>query len=75
MLWCNGKQQNATMMLESNYDNRFAGGGVGAKAGVANGKIIIWKHKSKLKKIRKSKRKATLVDRYPVFSTKSDSKA
>ena len=41
MLWCNGKQQNETMVLESNYDNRFAGVDVDAKAGAANGKIII----------------------------------
>ena len=50
MLWCNGKQHNETMTLESNYDNRLAGVGVGANAGSANGKIIICEHDSKLKR-------------------------
>ena len=75
MLGCNGKQQNEIMMLESNYDKRFAGVGVGAKAGVANGKIIICKHDSTLKKIGKSKNRATTLDRSPVFGAKSGSKA
>ena len=44
LLWCNGKQQNETMMLRSNYDNGLDGVVVGAQAGVANGKIIICKH-------------------------------
>ena len=38
------------MMLRSDYDNRLAGGVGGAKAGAANGKIIICKHDSKLKR-------------------------
>ena len=45
------------MMLESNYDNRFAGVGVGAKRGAANGKIIICRHDPKLKKVGRSKRR------------------
>jgi len=62
-------------MLESNYDNRSAGVGVDARAGAGFGKIIICKHDSKLKKIGKSTRRATPLDRYPVFGSKSDSKA
>ena len=38
------------MMLTSSYDNRLAGVGGGAKVGAANGKIIICKHDSKLKR-------------------------
>ena len=49
-------------MLESNYDNRFAGVGNGVNVGAANGKIIICKHDSKLKKIGKTKRRATTLD-------------
>ena len=63
------------MMLKSNYDTRLDGVGDAATAGVANGKIIICKHDSKLKKIGKSTRRATPLDRYPVFGSKSDSKA
>ena len=70
MLWCNGKQQNGIMMLESNHDNRFIGVVVGAKASAANGKIIICKHDSNLKKIGKSKRRATLLDRHPFLAPK-----
>ena len=61
-------------MLESNYDNRLAGVGVGAKAGPANGKIIICKHDSKLKKIGKTKRRATTLDSSPFLRAKSCSK-
>ena len=39
-----------TMMLKSNYDNRLAGVGDGAKVGAANGNIIICKHDCKLKR-------------------------
>ena len=46
------------MMLESNYDNRLGCVGLGEQAGVANGKIVICKHDSKLKNIGKSKRRA-----------------
>ncbi len=63
------------MMLESNYDNRFVGVGGDAKAGAANGKIIICKHDSKLQKIGKSKRKATILDGSPVFDAQNGSKA
>ena len=63
------------MMLESNYDNRFAGLGVGAKAGVANGNIIICEHDSKLKKIGKIKRRAITLDFSVVFGVKRGSKA
>ena len=63
------------MILESNYDNRLANVGIGAKAGAANGKIVIWKYNSKLKKIGKSKRRATLVDRYLFFGAKGGSKS
>ena len=38
------------MMMKSNYDNRLGGVGGVAKAGAANGKIIICKHDSKLKR-------------------------
>lgn len=38
------------MRLKSNYDNRLVGVGGVAKAGVANGNIIICKHDSKLKR-------------------------
>ena len=50
LLGCDGKQLNETMMLKSNYDNRLAGVGDGAKSGAANGKIIICQHDSKLKR-------------------------
>ena len=63
------------MMLKSNYDNRFGGVGIDVKAGAAVGKIIICKHDSKLKKIGKTKRRATTLDSFPVFGAKSDSKA
>jgi len=53
LLWCNGKQQNGTMMLKSNYDNHLVGVGGGAKAGVADGNIIICKHDPKLKHLQK----------------------
>ena len=53
LLWCNGKQQNETMMLKSNYDNDLAGVGGGAKVDAANGNIIICKHDSKLKHLQK----------------------
>ena len=58
------------MMLESNYDKRVARVGVDAKAGAANGKIIICKHDSKLKKIGKSKRRGTSLDPPPVLEPK-----
>ena len=49
------------MMLESIYDNCFAGVGDGAKAGVANAQKIISKQDSKLKKIgRRNRRETTL---------------
>ena len=38
------------MMLRSNYDNRLVGVDGGAKGGVGNGKIMICKHDSKLKR-------------------------
>ena len=38
------------MMLKSNYDNRLAGVGGGAKVDVGNGNIIICKHDCKLKR-------------------------
>ena len=63
------------MMFESNYDNCLAGVGDSARAGVANGKNIISKHDSKLKKIGRRKRSATALDRYPVLRAKSCSKA
>ena len=63
------------MMFESNYDNRLAGPGDAAKVGAANGKQIILKHDSKLKKIGVSKRRATPLDPYPVFGANSGSKA
>ena len=37
-------------MLRPKYDNRLDGVGDGAKAGAANGKIVICKHDSKLKR-------------------------
>ena len=46
------------MMFESNYDNRLAAPGNGAKVGAANGKQIILKHDSKLKQIGKRKRRS-----------------
>ena len=55
LLWCKGQQQNETMMLSSNYDNRLDGVDGGATAGVANGKIIICEHDSELKKIDRPK--------------------
>ena len=73
MLWCNGKQQNETLMLRSSYDNRLVGGD--ATAGAANGKIIICKHDVKLKKIGKTKRRTTTLVSSPVFGAKSGSKA
>ena len=63
------------MMFESNYDNCFAGVGGGAKPGVADVKNIISKQDSKLKKIRKSKRRATSLDRPPVLGAQSGLKA
>ena len=63
------------MILESNYGNRFAGVGVAAKASVANGKIIVCKHDSKLKKIGKTKRKASALDSSHVFGTENGSNA
>ena len=63
------------MMLRSNYDNGLAGVDGGAKVGVANGKIIICKHDSKLKKIGKSKRRATPLDRLSLFEATSGLKA
>ena len=60
MLWCNGKQQNETMMLESNYDSRFDGRGAGANAGVLKCNTIILKQNSKLKKIGKRKKSGVL---------------
>ena len=42
------------MLLVSNYDSRLGGLGDGAKTGAANGKQIISKQDSKLKKIGKS---------------------
>ena len=63
------------MMMRSNYDNRLAGVGGAAKAGGANGKIIICKHDSKLKKIGKSKRRPTTLDRSAVFEARGGSKA
>ena len=50
------------MMCESNYDNRLAGPGDGAKVGAANGKQLILKHNSKLKKTGENKRRATTLD-------------
>ena len=58
------------MMFESNYHNYFAGVGDGAKAGVANGKQIISKQDSKLKKIGRRKRRATTLDLPLVFKAK-----
>ena len=58
-------------MFESNYDNCFAGVGDGAKADVANGKNIISKQDSKLKKIGRRKRRATTLDPPPVFRAKN----
>ena len=49
MLWCNGKQQNETMMLTSNYDNCLAGVADDVKAGAMNGNVIICKRNFKLK--------------------------
>ena len=63
------------MMLRSNYDIRLAGVGGGAKGGAAKGKIIIGKHDCKLKKIGKTKRRATTLDSSSVFGAKSGSKA
>ena len=75
MLWCNGKQQNQTMMIRSNYDNRLGGVDGGAAAGADNGKMIICKHDCKLKKIGKTKRRATTLDGSRDFEAKSVSKA
>ena len=62
------------MMLESNYDIRLAGRGDGAKVGAANGKNIISKQDSKLKKIRWCKIRATTLDSPPVLGAQSGSK-
>ena len=63
------------MFFESNYNNRFAGRGSGVEADVANGKKIILKQDSKLKKMGRRKRKATTLDSPPVFAAKSGSQA
>ena len=69
------QQQNETMLLEPNYDNRFAGDGDVARAGAANGTKIYSKQESKLKKIERSRRRATTLDSSPVFGARSGSKA
>ena len=53
------------MMCESNSDNCFAGVDDGVKVGVANGKSII------SKQLGKSKKRATTLDRPPVFGPQS----
>ena len=63
------------MLFESNYDNRLAESGDGAKAGPVNGKQIILKHDSELKKKGKSNRRATSLDTSPVVGARSGLKA
>ena len=49
LLWCNGKQQNETMMCKSNYNVRLAGADDVAKVGAGNAYIILCKLDCKLK--------------------------